>query len=204
MSFVGSAIGTGIAAAADSLIGDIAAPYALFWSATRFIGTIVPDVTVREIHTDEFTITQFPVESGTPISDHVFANPQIIEISCGFSDSSGGYAGYVQEAYQDLLALSATRQTFDVSCGKRYYTSMLFSNITVVTDETSEFALMVTARLQQVIISDTDASSGSDMTQANQASPADTSPTVNTGQQGLQAAPTAPSFAANQATFGPR
>lgn len=171
-------------------IGDIAAPYALFYSNPRFIGTLVMDVTVREVHTDEDTITVHPVETGTPVSDHVFRNPYVVEISCGASDSTGGYVGYVQDVYQAFLALRAQRQPFDVSTGKRYYTNMLFSNITVVTDETSEFALMVTARLQEVIITDTDGGiSGLASSVSNMANPASTAPEANVGNQALQPAP---------------
>ncbi|WP_158810243.1 phage baseplate protein [Beijerinckia sp. L45] len=187
MSFI-----DGLTSAATQILGDATAPYALFTSATRYIGTLVFDVTVREVHSDEDTITVHPVENGTPISDHVFANPQVVEITCAASDSTAGYAGYIQDVYQAMLALKATRQTFDVSTGKRFYSSMLFGNITVVTDETSEFALMVTARLQQVIISDTSGSATA--SQANQATPASTAPEVNTGNQTLQPAllPTLP------------
>ena len=166
MSFLG---------AAESILGDLAAPYALIGSPTRSIDTIIPDVTVREVHVDEDTITVHPVETGTPVSDHVFANPKILEIECGFSDSTAGYSGYVQEVYEAFLALKARREPFDVSTGKRSYQNMLVANITVVTDEASEFALMVTVRLQEVIIASTSSGgSGSNMTQANQASPADT------------------------------
>ncbi len=169
--------------AASALLGDSGAPYALIYQAQRSIGTLVADVTVREAHTDEDTITVHPVETGTPISDHVFANPQVLEVTCGFSDSSAGTAGYVQEVYQAFLALKATRTPFDVSTGKRMYQNMLFASITVITDESSEFALMVTARLQQVIITET---SGSGMSADNQADPASTAPEADAGSQVLQ------------------
>ena len=187
---------------ATELIGDLAVPYALISSPARYIGTIVADVTVREVHTDESTITVHPVETGTPISDHVFDNPQLIEISCGFSDSTAGYVGYVQTVYQEFLALKATRQPFEVSTGKRLYENMLFGNLTIVTDDTSENTLMVTARLQQVIITDTNggASSG---TQAQQANPAATAPESNVGNQSLQGTSTSvPTFVVSQSLFG--
>ena len=197
MSFIDGAVD-----AATQLLGDAAAPYALFTQASRYIGTLFFDVTTREVHSDEDTITVHPVETGTPISDHVFANPQTIEISCASSDSTAGYSGYVQNVYQAILALKATREPFDVSTGKRFYTSMLIGAVTVVTDVESEFALMVTMRLQQVIITSTSNSGSSNgMTTANQADPADTAPESASGNQNLEPAPSI-SFDQAQGSFG--
>lgn len=204
MSFV-----DGLADTATQILGDASAPYALFSSAQRYIGTLAFDVTIREVHSDEFTITVHPVETGTPISDHVFANPKIIEISVGASDSSAGYDGYVQDVYQGILALANTRQPFDVSTGKRFYSSMLFGNISVVTDETSEYTLMATFRLQEVILTSTQSGSGSSatsgMTAANQADPASTAPETQVGAQTAQPigdSATLPSFSQSQSYFG--
>ena len=197
MSFIDGAVD-----AASQILGDANAPYALFTQASRYIGSLIFDVTVREIHTDEDTITTYPVISGTPITFNVFSNPQMIEITCASSDSTAGYTGYVQDVYQAILALKATRQPFDVSTGKRFYQNMLFASVTVTTDETSEYALMVTARLQQVILTDAVNASGSGMTQANQASPEDTAPEQSAGMQNLQPAPSA-SFDQSQQSFSP-
>lgn len=193
MSFVDSS---------NQRLGDAEAPYVLIQSATRHIGTIFPDVTVREDHSDTDTITNFPVETGTPISDHVFANPKLIQIACGFSDASNHYAGYVQDAYQDILAIKALREPFDVSTGKRFYQNMLFGDISVVTDEGSEFALMVTARLQEVIISQTGGSSNSPTTQSNQEFPSETAPETNVGNQALLSAPNASLYSDYEGGFG--
>ena len=95
----------------------------------------------------------------------------------------GAYPGYINDIYQALLALRDTRQTFDVYTPKRMLGSMLFGNITVTTDETSENALMVRARFQQVIIANTTAS-----TSANQQFPQQTNDESNMGNVLLQPA----------------
>lgn len=181
MSFVDTAL-----TAATDIIGDIATPYALIYRPMRAIGTIVPDVTVREVHIDEDTITVHPVETGTPVSDHVFANPKLVEITAGFSDSSAGYSGYVQEIYEEFLALKAEREPFDVFTGKRAYKNMLFASIQVVTDTESEYALMTTLRLQEVIITSTDGSSGAGAI-SDQANPEQTAGTADAGKKSLGA-----------------
>lgn len=164
------------------LIGDALAPYVLLAPAGRSIGGIVPNVTIQETISDENTITAHPVQSGAPVSDHVFANPVVCDMLVGFSDSTGQYPGYVEDVYQMFLALRDTRQPFDVYTGKRMLSSMLFGNITPTTDETSENALFLRVRLQQVIISNT-ATSGDGSTNDNQAQPQQTGPETNMGAQ---------------------
>ena len=180
---------------ATEIIGDLAGPYVLLTSASRSIGGIIPGITIREVLVDENTITVHPVQSGAPISDHVFANPSIIEMVLGWSDSTGGYPGYVLDVYQTLLALRDTREPFDVSTGKRQYSNMLFGNITVPTDEYSEFTLMRTIRLQEVIIASTDGGGGA--TIDNQANPQQTGPEQNVGTQSLQSTGTESETAAS-------
>ena len=173
MSFVDAAV---------DLIGDLTGPYVLLSLAGRSIGGIIPNVSIQETISDENTITSHPVQSGTPISDHVFANPVVTDMLVGWSDSTGGYPGYVEDVYQMILALRDQRQPFDVYTGKRMLSNMLFGNITSTTDETSEHALMLRVRLQEIIISDT-ATTGSGMSADSQANPQQTGPETNVGQQ---------------------
>ncbi len=171
--------GTMLPATFGPLIGDAGAPpYALISPTVPFrnIGGIFPDVTTEEIHRDELQITQHPVETGAPVTDHAFMQPWTVEIHCGWSNSSAQSEGYVQTVYDSLQALQQARQPFDVTTGKRQYTSMLVRSLLVRTDETSEFTLMVVALCQQIIITDT-----------NAASPA--TPNTNGQQQVATAAP---------------
>jgi hypothetical protein len=149
------------------LIGDAAANYALIGYAGRSIGTLIPDVVVEEVHHDEATITQHPVEVGAPITDHAFMQPYTVEIRCGWSDSSAQSEGFVQEIYQQLLALQSALQLIDISTGKRPYSNMLIRSVAVKTDETSEFALMVVALAQQVILTSTQTTAAGANTDGN-------------------------------------
>ena len=164
--------------AANDLIGDELGNYVLISQTPRYIGTVVPDVTVEEVHNDRLEITQHPIQTGAVVSDHSFAPPATCVIRCGFSDSTGGYPGYVLEVYQFFLDLQATRQPFDVSTGKRSYTNMLIRELGVTTDVSSEYALMCAVSLQQVTLTDT---TGNGITQANQMFPQQTAPEINQG-----------------------
>src|ERR1700729_3931238 len=102
------------------IIGDAAALFALIApSGQRSIGTIFPDVAVEEIHRDVAQITMHPVETGTPVSDHMFFMPQTVELRWFWSNSSAQAEGFVQIIYQALLALQQSRQPQNISTGKR-------------------------------------------------------------------------------------
>ncbi len=126
--------------------------YALITQSARSISTIIPDCPVEEVHRDELQVTMHPVATGTPITDHSFLMPQMVELRWGWSNSNAQAEGYVQAVYQELLALQQSRQPFDVSTGKRQYSNMLLRSLQIRTDEASEFTLMGLAICQQVIL----------------------------------------------------
>lgn len=127
---------------------------------TRRIGFIVPDVVVQEVQNDFLRITDHPVEKGAAISDHAFKVPSEIEMRVGFSNSTGGSESYIDEAYEAFLALQNKREPFDVATGKRAYRNMLITTISVETNETTEHALMMTVGLREVLITQTQTTSG--------------------------------------------
>lgn len=167
-----------------SLLGEIS--YALIQPSARAIGQIYADVTIEENHRDEVIITQHPVEGGGVITDHAFKRPAELEIRCGFSNSSAGYVGYVQEQYRALLALQNARQPFTVYTGKRRYRNMIIRGLSVGTDGHSENTLMATVALQEVIIVSTQTTGagqggGAPGGNADQANPASTGSITNGG-----------------------
>lgn len=147
----------------------------------RLIGTIIPDIVVEEIGHDQLQITEFPVETGAPISDHAYKRPPEIIMRCGFSNSSAQSEGYVQEVYALFLALQAQLEPFDVTTGKRQYQNMLISSLLVNTDKESEYALNIIVGLKMVIITST--SGGGQLSDSStQAIPEQTSAVSNSGQ----------------------
>lgn len=143
----------------------------------RGIATLIPQITLEEIHHDTLEITDHPVQQGAVISDHAFKRPAEVIIRCGWSDSpstpgllqglaaipqatidgvqsliTGNEASQIRDTYKALLALQEKREPFDVFTGKRAYKDMLIRELTVTTDRQTENLLMVTATLRQVII----------------------------------------------------
>ena len=173
-----------------SLLGELS--YALIQPGARAIGQIYADVTVEEGHRDEVIITQHPVEGGGVITDHAYKRPAELEIKCGFSNSSAGRVGYVQQQYQALLALQLARKPFNVYTGKRRYQNMLVRGLQVVTDPHSENILLVSVALQEIILVSVQTTSagqsgtGTDTaapgsSPADQANPASTGSVQNSG-----------------------
>jgi hypothetical protein len=74
-----------------------------FIRAPRSLGSIIPDVTIEEHHTDRMEITQHPVANGTPISDHAFRLPCQVTMRLGWTNSnpigaitSGAIGGFAE------------------------------------------------------------------------------------------------------------
>jgi hypothetical protein len=181
--------------------------------APRSIGTIIPDVTIEESHSDRLTVTQHPIANGSPVSDHAYKMPATITMRLGFSNSNvvgaavqgfmsgggftdlaGGLAGAgegllssfteqrVKDIYAKLVALQFDKTAweqggvalmpFKLTTGKRTYDNVVITEISVRTDHTSEYALMVECHMQEVFIVTT--SSTTQPSQANQAIPGQT------------------------------
>jgi Dit-like tail protein len=183
-----------VAAVADDLISTI-----LF--RQRNIGGFVADVTVRESHRDRLTATRNPVEQGAAVTDHSFKEPAELTVLVGYSNSSfqaGGDPNYVQEVYQQFLALQATREVFDVITGKRQYSNMLMTLLATDTDEKTENATFLTVEMRELILVTTQTVTVPP--NADQAAPGVTGATTNTGTS--QLTPGTP-YNANAAPFSP-
>jgi len=169
------------------LIGDLAIPYALIQRPRqRMIGTIIPDVTIEEVHHDELVITDHPVEIGSTISDHAFMRPVEVQMRVGWSDSTEQSVGFVQRVYEELRILQGSREPFNVSTGKRSYKNMLIASLAITTDKQSEFALSCVAGIREVIITSTSGGSGLASNSA-QSDPAATGGVQQLGTQQLGA-----------------
>jgi len=172
----------------------------------RYFGSITAMVTFQEQHTDRLTLTQHPVEQGAKITDHAYMEPLQVEIHFGASNSSmpqtngindylqslyrqlvpqpGGGGSTIDQLYKQLQTLQASRTPFNIQTGKRLYKNMLITSMEVTTDNTSEYALMVTVTCTEVIIVST--SIVINPPDADQAQPQKTGDILNSGAKQLQ------------------
>lgn len=135
------------------IVDDAAANFAAFYAGGRMIGDIIPDVVIEELHHDHAAITVHPVETGTPVSDHMFLLPKTVEMRPAWSDSSvWGAPGYSRSVYAQLVALQQTREPFELVTGKRSYQNMQIRDLAVKTDVESENGLLAVVIFQEIII----------------------------------------------------
>jgi hypothetical protein len=180
----------GIAAMGLDVLSDI------LLKPKRSIGIIVPDCTMEEVNHDELSITEHPIEYGTPITDHAFKLQREVSCRYGWDNSilpsmssligavTGGPApsfslNKVLDVYNSLLALQSTRQPFALFTGKQHYPSMLIKSLTCTTDARSENALIVQMVFREVIIVKTQSAQVNPV--ANQAAPQKTAAPATTG-----------------------
>ncbi|HCC6159122.1 TPA: hypothetical protein M5979_005319 [Klebsiella pneumoniae] len=163
----------------------------LFQQQSRRIGLIVPCVVVSEKHSDTLEITEHPVETGAPVSDHAYKRPSEVVMEVGFA-GGGSLLDFIdtsslgltlglspKETYQQILDLQTSRIPFDVVTGKRLYSNMLIRAIEVTTDRTSENVLMAVLTLREVIITQTQQIAVAD--KADMKEGANTSAVINSG-----------------------
>jgi hypothetical protein len=153
----------------------------------RSIGGFIADVTVQEIADDELEITQIPVESGAAITDHAYKRPARLVIRAGWSNSSQqaeGNPAFDIQTYQAFLEMQRSLDPFQVVTGKRVYNDMLARRVTMVTDESTENALMMTVECQEIIFVTTQNVTVPPASQMK--NPDANAPTNPTGQQTLQ------------------
>lgn len=156
---------------------------AYFVPYNRSIGGIIAEVTLEETHRDDITVTEHPVEQGAPIGDHAFKRPVEVTIRVGWSAQKHGDIADTG-MYGILLSWQAAFNPFEIYTGKRKYSDMLISSITVTTDSHSENNLIATVVCRQVIIvatETTQASISSDPT--SHATPSNTAPSIDKGQE---------------------
>ncbi|MGR7548714.1 phage baseplate protein [Klebsiella aerogenes] len=163
----------------------------LFQQQSRRIGLIVPSVVVSEKHSDTLEITEHPVQTGAPVSDHAYKRPSEVVMEVGFA-GGGSLLDFIdtsslgltlglspKETYQQILDLQTSRIPFDVVTGKRLYSNMLIRAIEVTTDRTSENVLMAVLTLREVIITQTQQIAVAD--KADMKEGANTSAVINSG-----------------------
>jgi hypothetical protein len=150
----------------------------------RVTGPLYPEVSIDEDGNDQLVITQHPVEQGAVISDHAYKVPSEIRMRLGWSNAFGGYSGFVQQIYQQLLNMQTQRIPFSLWTGKRQYDSMLIESIRPHTDHRTEYVLLADVIFKQVILVSTQPIAGGAVSSSNPpavANPASNTPTQQAG-----------------------
>jgi hypothetical protein len=57
-------------------------------SASTSGGTIIPDVTIEENFSDRLSVTEHPIATGVPLTDHAFRYPRTVVMKLGFTNAN--------------------------------------------------------------------------------------------------------------------
>jgi hypothetical protein len=210
---------SGIIGALASIPGVGAGLTSVLLQPARSIGTIIPDCTIEERHTDRLQLTQHPVEFGAQITDHAYMLPFEVSLRYGWSNAFipesfgslpsalGNIDRFVETGqsnidavYGQLRDLQQNRVPFTLITGKRNYDNMMLTELEVTTDQHSEYNLIVSAYCRQIFIVQTSAATIV-APAADQAQPADTTNTTDRGP--VQALPVPPIPPGTQQFFAP-
>lgn len=125
----------------------------------RSVGGLTPDVTIEEEHSDQLVVTDHPVQGSeqgnATISDHAYKLPAEVVITYGWSPGGPGNATasstYLNDIYQQILALQNTRAIFTVYTGRRVYQNMILQAVSMTTDRNTENALIVRMTCREIM-----------------------------------------------------
>lgn len=137
------------------------------------IGKIDLDATIQDTHEYANKVTEFPVEDGSVISDHIISEPVRLSINGFVTNSPVSLLGVasnilnglgtarVQNAFDELLRLQEgvkddkgiiQRELITVVTGLRVYTNMVMVSLSVPRDRTTGDSLRFSAEFRKIEI----------------------------------------------------
>jgi hypothetical protein len=123
------------------------------------IGSVQLDCSIQETHSFKSDVTDYTVEDGGKIQDHIYLEPFRITMQGIVSDSPLGFLGggfsdtiqsYSEDAYDKLTEMREQRILFDVVTGLKIYPNMVFETLDVNRDKDTGKALYFTSQLKQI------------------------------------------------------
>lgn len=119
------------------------------------IGNIFIDATLSETHETSSTVTNFPIEDGSFISDYVINNPETLTISVLVTDTPlnilSGFNRSIT-SYNELIRLQKNKELLTVVTGIKVYTNMIMTSISVPRDAQTGKSLTFNINFQKLIL----------------------------------------------------
>ena len=124
---------------------------------------IIPDVVISEMHSDQVTVTNHPVDTGADLSDHAIIQPTTVTCTFAWSDSSRAINSALdgsilqglettKDVYEKLLSLMRARQPLRLSTGKRVYENMIITALKTTSSVETESAAIIEITFQEVFM----------------------------------------------------
>lgn len=137
----------------------------IFKKKKNEISTIEIDVTTTESHSYSSTVTSFPVENGSNISDHIINNPVELNMKGFITNFPVGYlTGRIgpilrgddfdraKSAYEEFMFIRESKVPFFVSTTLGDYQNMVITDIVFDRDKSTKNALKFSASMKQLEI----------------------------------------------------
>ena len=119
------------------------------------VGGIFLDATISEEHIYNSRVTNYPVEDGRIISDHVINEPETLQITGIVSDTPLSILAPFNrsvDAFNRLVRLHTNRERITVVTGIKVYTNMIMTALQVPRNMQTGQSLTFIIDLQKVII----------------------------------------------------
>jgi hypothetical protein len=139
---------------------------ALFSKTNKKIGKFTIDAFINETHIAESVTTEFPVEFGADITDHVILPPPQFTVFGAVSNVAQGIFGTrfrlptyltgsantrAASAYLALLEIRFKKEPITIQTGLISYRNMIMTSFVVDRDKTTSDALFFTAKFKGII-----------------------------------------------------
>lgn len=123
------------------------------------IGAVELDASMEETHVSANQITQFPVEQGVDITDHIRRQPERITIRGMVTDhpiifGGAGRSNRSLDAYQTFLKMLDDAQLITVVTTLRQYSNMAIESMEVPRNANLGSAVQVTLNMREVLTSE--------------------------------------------------
>lgn len=118
------------------------------------IPTVLIDVILSEAHSADNTVTELPLEDGSPLTDHVIIKPDTVEISVEVSNYDGANAKTTGEraktAWQRFKQLRLERQLLTITTEHEIYENMVVASLSATHVIPFSGRMIYTCKFQRV------------------------------------------------------
>ena len=151
----------------------------------RSLGGLTFTVTISEQEKMRAKLTDYPVEDGATMSDHVIIAPREVTVQVGQGVDEAETDP--RDKLDELRKLMEKREPMELYTGKSFYKSMIITAISTTTDAKTETVLIASVTLREVVIASTQAAA---VPVIRQKQPKKTRASVKRGTQQVQEAST--------------
>ena len=119
------------------------------------IGAVFLDATISEDHQYNSRVTNYPLEDGTDITDHVILEPEIVQISGVVSDTPLSFLSSFNRsvtAFNQLIRIHQNKERVTLVTGIKIYTDMVLTSLQVPREIRTGQSLIFNMTLQKVFL----------------------------------------------------